>query len=372
MPKKAIIVGSGIVGLATARALAEKGWVVTVYEENSQADGASVRNFGMIWPIGQASGIQYERAMRTKAIWKQICVETGYWLDEVGSLHLAKTQMESIAMQEIADKFSGERPIYWLKPEEVLTVSAAPKLEGLYGGLWCKDEAIIEPRIIIRALPIYLQQTLDIKFIFNQRINQVGSGYVLINSRKEECDVVFICTGSELKKLYSNIFQENFINCKLQMMRIIQQPHNWRIGPAICGGLSMAHYKSFEAAESIQSLKKELLENYSDYFKYGIHVMVSQNHLGQLTIGDSHEYEDEIEPFDKTYINELILKYLRNLVVFQDWTIVQSWSGIYAKSISMKSEFIQEIEPNVWIVNGFGGAGMTLAWGTIEEWMQGF
>ena len=51
--KSAIVVGAGIVGLATARALAFKGYDVRVFEKSSQAVGASIRNFGLILPFAQ-------------------------------------------------------------------------------------------------------------------------------------------------------------------------------------------------------------------------------------------------------------------------------------------------------------------------------
>ena len=70
--KSAIVVGAGIVGMATARALALKGYAVHVYERNLKASGASVRNFGMVWPIGQPAGKLYERAIRSRNCWKEI------------------------------------------------------------------------------------------------------------------------------------------------------------------------------------------------------------------------------------------------------------------------------------------------------------
>ena len=87
--KSAIIIGAGIVGLATARALAIRGYKVTIFERNERAVGASIRNFGMVWPIGQATGPLFERAMLSRSIWKQICSEAKIWHDEVGSLHMA-------------------------------------------------------------------------------------------------------------------------------------------------------------------------------------------------------------------------------------------------------------------------------------------
>src|SRR3978361_2132862 len=85
----AIIIGAGIVGLAAARALAVRGYKITVFERNDQAVGASIRNFGMIWPIGQQTGPLFDRAMLSRSIWKQVCTEANIWHNEIGSLHLA-------------------------------------------------------------------------------------------------------------------------------------------------------------------------------------------------------------------------------------------------------------------------------------------
>ncbi len=75
MHRSAIVVGAGIVGLATAKALALRGYKVTVLERTEKAVGASIRNFGMIWPIGQPEGALYERALLSKNIWKKYVME---------------------------------------------------------------------------------------------------------------------------------------------------------------------------------------------------------------------------------------------------------------------------------------------------------
>lgn len=115
------------------------------------------------------------------------------------------------------------------------------------------------------------------------------------------------------------------------MMRMAAQPNNWRIGPALCGGLSLIHYNSFKAAPSLPELKAKYEAEMSDYLEWGIHVMVSQNGAGELTVGDSHEYGTTLEPFDKAFINEFILDYLKRFAQFKDSRVIETWNGIYPK-----------------------------------------
>src|SRR5258705_6600627 len=99
--RSAIVIGAGIVGLATARALSLKGYNVTVIERTEKAIGASIRNFGMIWPIGQPDGILYNRALRSKTIWKDIADTITLPYEESGSLHLAYYKDEWEVLQEL-------------------------------------------------------------------------------------------------------------------------------------------------------------------------------------------------------------------------------------------------------------------------------
>lgn len=101
------------------------------------------------------------------------------------------------------------------------------------------------------------------------------------------------------------------------MMRLESQPENWRIGPALCGALSFIHYDAFKAPPSHAALKKRLMEEFPEYVQWGIHVMASQNGLSEITTGDSQEYGLTFDPFDRSFINDLILWYLSGFANFR-------------------------------------------------------
>jgi FAD dependent oxidoreductase TIGR03364 len=366
----AIIIGAGIVGLATARALALRGYKVTIFERNERAVGASIRNFGMIWPIGQATGPLFERAMLSRSIWKEICEEANIWHDEVGSMHLAYHDDELQVIKEYVEVNQHFRDCSLLSPKQALQKSPAVNPDGLKGALWSGEEMIIESRVAVGQVAKYLTGKYDVEFYWNTAISQIDHPKVISGNRTWEADEIFVCSGADFETLYPELFLETQITkCKLQMMRLVTQPDEWRIGPSLCGGLSMIHYPGFQAAASLPALRKRYEEQYAEYLKWGIHVMVSQNGSGELTIGDSHEYGLVHDPFDKEFINNMITSYLQTFATFKDWKLLQSWHGIYPKMTNGATELIVDIAPGVTVINGIGGNGMTLSFGLCEEYI---
>lgn len=367
--RTAIVIGAGIAGLATARALAIKGYSVKVIERSDKAVGASIRNFGMIWPIGQPSGKLYERALQSKSIWKQICTEANIWYHESGSLHLAHSADEMQVLQELYDCYNKERNVALLNPNQVSELSEAAEVNGLLGGFYSKDELLVDARDAIGKLPAYLSEKYAVEFLWGKCVSYIADATVYIGIDEEyEAAVIFVCSGADFETLYPEVFLKLPITkCKLQMMRLQEQEDNWRIGPALCGGLSLIHYKSFAVAPSLKKLQERYQNEMSEYIDWGIHVMVAQNETGELTIGDSHEYGKTHLPFDKNEINTLILNYLKKIARFKNWNIKESWNGIYPKLTNGDTELFMSPEPGVYIINALGGAGMTLSFGYAEE-----
>jgi FAD dependent oxidoreductase TIGR03364 len=370
----AIVVGAGIVGLATARALAIRGFSVKVFERSEKAVGASIRNFGMVWPIGQPGGKMYYRAMRSREIWKEIASEGRFWYEPSGSLHLAYQPDEWQVLEELYESFRQQgRAVRLLDKRSATGASAAAVPDGLLGGLHSMDELLVDPREAIANLPCWMTERLNVEFYWGRCVSYISDQVVYIGNEEEHgADLIFICNGADFETLYPETFSRQPVTkCKLQMMRTVSQPEAWRIGPALCGGLSLIHYDSFRTAPSLPKLKQRYLEQMPGYLECGIHVMVAQNGRGELTVGDSHEYGLTHDPFDRGSINKMILDYLHSFARLRDYSISETWNGVYTKLTNGESDLFFSPEPSVYVINGVGGAGMTLSFGLAEELVSG-
>jgi FAD dependent oxidoreductase TIGR03364 len=368
--KTAIIIGAGIVGLAMARALAIKGYWVKVFDRNPQAVGASVRNFGMLWPIGQPSGTLYNRAMRSREIWKEVAIGADIWHEESGSLHLAYNAAEWQVLQELEAIFAKEgRRVSLLNASSVGSDYPVVNAEHLIGSLYSADEMLVDPREALFTLPSYLEEKYEVEFYWNKCVSYISDQSAYIgDAEQHEFDVAVICSGADFETLYPEEYAHlPLTKCKLQMLRTAAMPEGFRLKTAICGGLSLLHYNSFKAAPSLPILQKKMAEELPEYLELGIHVMAAQNGRGEITIGDSHAYGLHHDPFDKLSINKLIMDYLATFLKINPKAIDETWHGIYPKLTNGDTEILMMPDEGVHILNGLGGAGMTLSFGIAEE-----
>ena len=369
--KSAIVIGAGIAGLAAARALAVSGYKVDVFEKDGKANGASIRNFGLVWPVGQPAGHLYQRAMRTRSIWLEICEAANIWHHQKGSIHLANEEEEWQLLEEYYERNAHERDIKLLGASEIRALSPAVNTTKLKGGLYSTEEITIDSRNAINQLPGYFRETLDISFHFNVPVTHVETGIVWTGEYKMKCDEIYICGGSDFEHLYPDIYYSSpLTKCKLQMMRSVAQPAGFDMGPSVCGGLTLVNYATFRDYSAYNALKEKIYKQYPDHIRYGIHVMAAHNAAQEITIGDSHEYGLTHDPFDREDINKLIIEYLKTLIQLPDMRLQQTWNGTYTKMIE-GTELVVRPEENITIVNGLGGAGMTLAFGLLEEIVDG-
>lgn len=363
------IIGAGIVGLAMAYHLADKGKKIVVFERNSKAISASIRNFGLVWPVGQSAGHMYERALKSRRTWQHLANATGLQCQETGSLHLVYQQDELAVLEEFISTASANGyECQLLTPEQVAQRSQAVKMDGLLAGMWSSTEMTVNPREASAVIARYLEEQQAVTFRWGTAVNSLEMPYIRTKDEKWQVDQVFVCSGADFETLYPEVYaQAPLTKCKLQMMRTVPQPGNWSLGPALCAGLTLMHYAAFNTCSTLDALKKRVQAEMPEYLQWGIHLLISQNGAGELSIGDSHEYGPDFEPFDKEFINALILKYMHTFLAAPDYTIQERWHGIYPKLTNGGTDLILQPEKAVTIVNGLGGAGMTLGFGLAEE-----
>jgi FAD dependent oxidoreductase TIGR03364 len=368
--ERVAVVGAGIVGLAHAWSAAERGHSVTLFERSPIASGASIRNFGMVWVIGQKDEAQ-PLALMARERWLRVANQAGVWILPCGSIHLAHREDEWQVLQEFYESHRSSERSKWLEllsREQVMQRTPAANPNGLLGGLWSSTECCIDPTSAVRAIPPWLHSHYAVDVRYSTAVVHVEPGQLrTADGNRHSFDRIVICSGDDLATLKPEVYRDQTIRrCKLHMMRTISQPDGWRIGPHLASGLTLRHYPNFHHCPTLTKLSERIAHETPELNRFGIHVMASQNHLGQVVLGDSHQYDDEIEPFDEAEVDQLILRELHKILTLPTWEMQSHWHGIYAKYTG-DIAFEREPEPGVHVCTGIGGNGMTLSLGIAER-----
>lgn len=283
------VVGAGIVGLSHAWAAAKRGHRVIVFDRSARAVGASVRNFGMVWPIGQTPGANHETALLSRSLWLDAIAGAGLWHDPAGSITLAIAEDERAVLEEFADAAPGlGYDVSLLTPAQAAARCPAARADAVIAGLYSPTEVCVDPHEAIAKLPAWLNKTYGVSFRFNTTVTTIDMPQLTTaDGSTYRADRVFVCSGDDLTTLLPETLAAAGIRkCKLQMMRTVPQPGDWRIGPMIASGLTLRHYPSFELCPSLDALRQRVAEQTPELDHYGIHVMASQ-HGRRVVIGDT-------------------------------------------------------------------------------------
>jgi glycine oxidase len=157
----AVVVGAGVIGLACAWRLAQRGLSVRLLERELPGSGASGVAAGMLAPVGEATWGEESflaLALRSHSLWPRFADElaaearreVGYLAS--GALHVAFDRDEAEALErrfELMGRLGLDAE--WLRP------SACRSLEpglgtGIAGGIGAPHEAAVDPRLLVAAL----------------------------------------------------------------------------------------------------------------------------------------------------------------------------------------------------------------------------
>jgi D-hydroxyproline dehydrogenase subunit beta len=366
------IVGAGIVGLAHAYMALKKGYKVVLFERDQHAVGASIRNFGLLWPIGQEPGYGLDRALRSRKHWMDVAGQAGIWINQNGSLHLAYHDDELEVLREFIARYK-EAPYdcRMVTAAEIRKLSPVVNQHGLKGGLYSATEGTVYSREAIRRIPIWLKEKFGLILRFGHVVTEISVPHIKTARESWHVEKVLVCSGADFETLYPEVYDRHpLTKCKLQMLKAVPEKPIV-LGPSLCAGLTLRHYAAFAKCPSLEKLDARYDLESPEYKDHGVHVLVAQNNVGELIIGDSHHYSRTPEPFDSELVNDRIMEYLQSFVGPVEMKITERWHGVYPK-VQGNLDLILEPEPDVIIINGLGGAGMTLGFGLAEEVVDKF
>jgi len=367
---RVVIVGAGVIGLTHALTAREAGFDVTVLERDGRALGASVRNFGTLWPIGCVPGPERDQALYGVQRWRDVAPRAGFWHGPSGSLSLAYRAEAWSVLQEFA---AADEGFELLDAEAVLRRTPAVNPTGLRGGLFSRAETLLHSPTAIPALAEHVRRR-GVDIHVDTPVVKVHEHHVETSTGTSfPFDRLVIAAGEEMRLFFPAAVAAAHIQpCRLQMMRTVPQPAGFELGPILVGDLTLCHYPAFRDCPSLPRLRERLQAELPQHHRWGIHVIAAQHPDGTLTLGDSHEYGVDLPPDSHPEVDELILAALREFAVIPDLRIAARWQGVYLKSKIGQTQVVLHPRERVTMVTAMGGLGMTLSWGlardTIASW----
>ena len=370
-----VIVGGGVLGTMHAVMARRRGFEVVQLERETEARGASVRNFGLVWVSGRRAGPELSLALRARELWAELGARVpGLGFRAAGSLTLASGDAELALLKEAAALPDADRREFeLLDPASVRAVN--PALRGEFaGGLLCRADAIVEPRQALPALRGYLasrgERQGGYEWLAGREVTEIVPNAVRDHTGAwHQCDLVVLCPGAAHTGLAGRYLAarggaSGIRRVRLQMMQTA--PMAERITTALADGDSLRYYPAYDLPGRAQLPPQAAAAE-----RVRAQLLLVQRADGGLTIGDTHEYA---EPFGFD-LDEDAYDYLRAraeaLLGAPIPRVQRRWAGVYSEvgpaAAGHALYHRSEVEPGVVLVTGPGGRGMTCSPAIAEE-----
>ncbi len=356
---RVIVVGGGILGVMHAFMARRRGFEVVHLERELVARGASVRNFGLIWVGARAGGAELELSLQARSIWEEVAREVDMAdaaLRPAGSLTVATDEPEMAVLGQAWSRHdAGARQWQLLNAAEAREVN--PELsDEVAGALWCRVDAVVEPRTMVAALSCHLAAQAGYRWLGGAAVVELADRAVLDDhGRRHEGDWVFLCPGASTSGLVARYAgPPKTRRVRLQMLETA--PYPGRLGTAVADGGALRYYPAFDLPGRCRLAPQDAVAAAA-----GAQVLLVQRAHGGLTIGDTHDY-DEPFPFDlEEDIYEYLLAKAARLLRRPVPAVSRRWAGVYSDLIDRNGQLYwrEEILPGVEVVTGVGGRGMT-------------
>jgi FAD dependent oxidoreductase TIGR03364 len=352
-----VVVGGGVLGTMHAFAAHEQGHDVVQLDADLEPRQASVRNFGLVWVSGRAEGAELELALRARTRWEEIAARVpGVGFRPDGSLTVVRHPAELAVLQAVcARDDAAARGLRMLDPADVVAVNPAVRGE-LLGAMHCTRDAVVEPRRVLPALRESMTAAGRYRFAGGRTATVVESGGVEDHTgTRWPADLVVVCPGAAHAGVAARWLADAPLRrCRLQMLQT--EPLDERLTTALADGDSLRYYPAFAVPEAAALPVQDPLGA-----TWRSQLLVAQRAGGELTIGDTHDYE---EPYDFALDEEPNADLLRRAEEILGGPLPpvrRRWAGVYSQATDESPCVRVTPEPGIVVVTGPGGRGMTLS-----------
>jgi FAD dependent oxidoreductase TIGR03364 len=338
---------------------------VVVIDRDTQANGASIRNFGFVTVTGQKPGLPRRRAERSRAIWLELAEAAGIEIVHRGKL-VAAQRPEALALLEAFMAQPDGQGCQLLTAGEL--AARQPGLAaGLAGGLYSPHELRVESRDALPRIAAFLAERHGVAFRWGVAALSVGPLGVETGDGLIRAERVVVCPGDDLHSLHADRIATHRVHrCKLQMLRLADP--GFRMGAALVSDLSLLRYEGYATLPEAAPLLARLREERGVELENGVHLIVVQSADGSLVIGDSHHYGPSPDPFASEAVDRLILGEFGRIFAATP-AVVSRWTGTYASSPDQT--LIREApHDNVRLVMAIGGTGASTGFAIGEETIE--
>ena len=357
---RVIVVGGGIIGTMHAVFAVRQGATVVHLDRHERPRGASVRNFGLVWISGRSPGAELSLALRARELWEQIGRDvpaTGFRAN--GSITVASDDRELKVLEETAARSDAcDRGFSLLDPDGVRRLN--PSLHGnVVGGLHCRLDAAVEPRLVLGALREWLGRTGRYEFLAPREVLAVKESEIIDSEgASHRGDLVVLCVGALSGGPLGRLFEDKSLR-RVRLQMVETEPLGRQLTTSVADGNSLRYYPVFRDSAALW------LEPQSPALsQLGMQLLCQQRLDGALTVGDTHEHDEPFE-FDLSDEAVSLLDQLARAVIGEPFpSIRRRWAGVYHELVASSDDepyFRREVAPGVVAVTGAGGRGMTLA-----------
>ncbi len=364
--RRVVVVGGGILGTMHAYFCLARGAQVVQLERDLVPQGASVRNFGLVWVSGRAEGREEYLAQRARDLWEDISIDVpDIKFRANGSFTLLTSEDEvEVARRALARPSATGRELSLMSRSDV--VARNPGVRGEFlAGLHCGRDAAVESRTALIALRHAMIRTGRYTYYAGREMVALRD-HAVVDHRGvvHEGDRVFVCVGASVSGFARELFEtEPVRSVRLQMAETA--PLIDTLTTSVANVDSFRYYPYFRADALALLPDQDATASH-----YAIQLLCQQRCHGGLTIGDTHEnerpgvFDSPDRPMD------LIVAAARQLIGPGMPRIERRWTGVYHQVDPVRSDEVylrRDVLDGVTLVTGAGGRGMTLAPVIAEE-----